>query len=61
VELTMSINKFLPSAPEISREALIVLCGTVLAAWVISRVPALQQFVLSSSVTVKDGGGKTLW
>jgi hypothetical protein len=57
----MNINKFLPSAPEISREALIVLCGTVLAAWVISRVPALQQFVLSSSVTVKDGGGKTLW
>lgn len=57
----MSLPKFMPSVPEISREALIVLCGTVLAAWVISRVPALQQFVLSSSVTVKDGGGKTLW
>ena len=57
----MDISKFLPSAPAVSREVLVVLAGTVLAAYIISRVPALQQFVLSSSVTVKDGGGKTLW
>jgi hypothetical protein len=43
------------------REALIVLGGVLIAAWVLSKFPALQQFVASNSVTVKDGNGNTLW
>jgi hypothetical protein len=58
---TVDLKKIIPTAPEVLREALIVLGGVLVAAWVLSKFPALQQFVASNSVTVKDGNGNTLW
>jgi len=54
----MKLPNFIPSAPAIARETLLVLAGTVLAAYIISRLPQLKAFVASNSVTVKDGAGK---
>jgi len=56
-----NLKKIIPTGPEVLREALIVLGGVIIAAWVLSKFPALQQFVASNSVTVKDGNGNTLW
>jgi len=56
-----NLKKIIPTGPEVLREALIVLGGVLIAAWVLSKFPALQQFVASNSVTVKDGNGNTLW
>jgi hypothetical protein len=57
----VNLKKIIPTGPEVVREALIVLGGVLIAAWVLSKFPALQQFVASNSVTVKDGNGNTLW
>lgn len=38
-------DRWLPSAPEISREALAVLAGAVLPAVIFSQLPALRQWV----------------
>lgn len=59
--MNMNLTKIIPTGPEVLREALIVLGGVLIAAWVLSKFPALQQFVASNSVTVKDGNGNTLW
>jgi hypothetical protein len=56
-----NLKKIIPTGPEVLREALIVLGVVLIAAWVLSKFPALQQFVASNSVTVKDGNGNTLW
>jgi hypothetical protein len=45
----MEIKKFLPSLPQISREALAVLAATLLASWVISKVPAFKKIVSENS------------
>jgi len=57
----MDFKKIIPTGPEVLREAVIVLGGVIIAAWVLSKFPKLQQFVASNSVTVKDGNGNTLW
>ncbi len=57
----MNLKKIIPSAPEIGREALIVLGGVLIAAWILSKFPALQKFVSDNSVTVKDSNGKSLF
>jgi hypothetical protein len=57
----MNLTKILPSVPDVARETLLVLAGTVLAAYIISRIPDLQKFVFSNSVTVRDGTGKPLF
>jgi hypothetical protein len=59
--MNVDFKKIIPTGPEVLREALIVLGGVLIAAWVLSKFPALQQFVASNSVTVKDGNGNTLW
>lgn len=59
--MNVDLKKIIPTGPEVVREALIVLGGVLIAAWVLSKFPALQQFVASNSVTVKDGNGNTLW
>ena len=38
-------GRYLPNLPEISREALAVVAGAILAAWFFSQVPALRQWV----------------
>jgi hypothetical protein len=55
------VKKLIPSPLEVGREAIIVLGGIVIAAWVISRYPALKKFVSDSSITVKDQAGKVLF
>ena len=48
------MNGYLPSWPQVSRETLAVLAATLIAAYIISRVPALAQFVGANSLTVKN-------
>jgi hypothetical protein len=55
------VNKIIPAPVEVAREALIVLGGIVIAAFIISRFPALQAFVQSNSVTLKDANGNVIW
>ena len=43
---------YLPSLPALSRETLSVLGATLIAAFIISRFPAVQRFVNSNRVTV---------
>lgn len=45
----MGIKNFLPSAPDISRQAIIFLAAGLLAAFVLSRSPKLKQFVKDNS------------
>lgn len=47
------MKNFLPNLPAISRETLAVLAATLIAAYIISRFPAVQRFVSANSVTVK--------
>ena len=54
------MNKFIPTLPELTREVLIVLVGLVGAAFILSRFPALRDFVTGNSLTIKDTSGKTL-
>lgn len=35
----------IPTAPEFAREALIVIGGALLAAWVLSQMPAVRAFI----------------
>lgn len=42
--------KYLPTLPAIARETLTVLAATVVAAWVISKVPAWQRLVRGNSI-----------
>lgn len=46
----VSSTKYLPTVPAIVRESLLILAGTVLAAWLISRVPAWQRLVRGNSI-----------
>lgn len=39
------MTKIIPSAPEFMREALIVIGGAVLAALVLSKIPALRAYI----------------
>lgn len=55
------VKAIIPTGPEVLREAVIVLGGVLIAAYVLSRFPKLQAFVASNSVTVKDGNGNTMW
>lgn len=57
----MNIKQVIPSAPEVAREAIIVLGGVLIAAFVISRFPSLQKFVSDNSVTLKTDDGKIIW
>lgn len=57
----MDIKKIIPGPEAVLREGLIVLGGVLIAAYILSKFPALQTFVQSNSVTVKDGNGNNLW
>lgn len=54
----MNVKPYLPSVPQVSREAVTVLAGILIAAFVISRFPALKNFVEGNSLTVKDPNNK---
>lgn len=57
----MNIKNIIPTGPQVAREALIVLGGVLIAAFIISRFPSLQKFVSDNSVTVKTDDGKIIW
>jgi hypothetical protein len=43
-------SKYLPTVPAIARETVLILLGTVAAAWLISKVPAWQRLVRGNSI-----------
>ncbi|HGO6127504.1 TPA: hypothetical protein ACK3RK_006072 [Burkholderia cepacia] len=52
------MSKWIPGPHEIVREGIVVLCGTLIAAWVLSKSPTLRNFVLSNGkVTLVDPQG----
>lgn len=55
------IKQIIPSPVAVGREALIVLGGLLIAAYVLSKFPALQSFVTANSLTVKSTDGKVLY
>jgi len=57
----MNLKNIIPTGPQVAREALIVLGGVLIAAFILSRFPALQKFVSQNSLTVKDGQGNILY
>jgi len=57
----MDLKKIVPAPEAVLREGLIVLGGVLIAAYILSKFPTLQQFVTSNSVTVKDGNGNVLY
>lgn len=56
-----NLKNFVPTLPEISKEALTVLAGLLIASYLISRFPAVQRFVASSSITLRDGNDRVLF
>jgi hypothetical protein len=38
-------GRWVPNAPEVSREALTVIAGAIVAAWVIGNLPALRAWL----------------
>lgn len=57
----MNVKAMIPSPVEVGREALIVLGGVPLAAFILSRLPKLSKFVTDQSITVKDATGNVFW
>lgn len=57
----MKIKEIIPPPVAVMREGLIVLGGILIAAFIISRFPALKTWVTDNSVTLKDGDtGRTI-
>lgn len=57
----MNLKTIIPTGPQVAREALIVLGGVLIAAFILSRFPKLQAFVSQNSLTVKNTAGDTLY
>lgn len=57
----MNLSKIIPTGPEVAREAIIVLGGILIAAYVLSRFPKIRDWVAAQSITVKDTSGRTLY
>ncbi len=57
----MKIKDIIPPPAPVLREGLIVLGGLLIAAFIISRFPALKKFVTENSLTVNDSQGNNVW
>lgn len=57
----MNLTKIIPTGPEVAREAIIVLGGILIAAYVLSRFPKIRDWVAAQSITVKESSGRTLY
>lgn len=55
------MNPYMPTFPQLTREVIIVLVGVLGAALILSRFPALREFVAAQSITVNDTKGNQLW
>lgn len=60
-ELILNLKSIIPTGPQVAREALIVLGGLLVAAFILSRFPKLQKFVTQNSLTIKDDKGNTIY
>ena len=60
-ELLLNLKSIIPTGPQVAREALIVLGGLLVAAFILSRFPKLQKFVTQNSLTIKDDKGNTIY
>lgn len=58
--MSTTIKAFIPTAPELVRETIIVLVGVLVASYIISRFPELKSFVTGNSLTVKDQAGNVI-
>jgi hypothetical protein len=56
--MTMNI---IPKIPEVTHAGLVALGGVLLAAFILSRFPAVRDWVAAQSITVKDGSNKVLY
>lgn len=59
--MAANLSKLIPAPIEVGREALIVLGGVLIAAFILSRFPKLSAFVSSQSITVKDSSNNILF
>lgn len=57
----MKLKAIIPAPEAVLREGVIVLGGLLIAAFVISRFPKLQQFVTGNSITIKNQNGDVLY
>lgn len=57
----MNLKTIIPTGPSVARETLTVLAGVLLAAFILSRFPALQKFVTDNSLTVKRDDGQIMF
>jgi len=44
-----NLKRYLPTPEHLSQETIATLCGILLSAWIISRVPALKALVKDSN------------
>ena len=57
----MNLKTLIPTGPQVAREAIVVLAGVLIAAFILSRFPALQKFVTDNSLTVKRDDGQIMF
>lgn len=44
----MKLPAFVPSAPEIGREAIILICGALIAAFLMRQLPSVRTYIRDS-------------
>ncbi|GAC1611095.1 MAG: hypothetical protein NVS3B3_21470 [Aquirhabdus sp.] len=57
----MDIHKYLPTLPEVIKEGIIVVASTLIAAWIISKIPHAKKLVDGSKITINDSNGKVIF
>ena len=55
------MSKYLPPTSDVIKDGILALTSIVIAAFIISRVPAIRKFILSNSLTVNDTQGNVLY
>jgi len=61
IKVPAIVKDIIPAPTAILRESIIVLGGVLIAAYIISRFPALKKFVADASITVNDKQGNNIW
>ncbi len=59
--MNSTLKKIIPAPTLIAREAIIVLGGLLIAAYVINRIPAVQAFIQRASITIRNDRGEVLF
>jgi hypothetical protein len=45
----MNVKAFIPTLPEVGRETIIIMAGALIAALILSRFPAVRNFIQSNT------------